>query len=262
MRNASQVLVCVIEYDEEFFMAIKINKKAFVIIILVLGGLCIFGWSRCENILSISSSQVKTGQKVVVIDAGHGSRDAGKIGVNGALEKEINLALAKQVKILLENQGVYVKMTRTDDVGFYPKTGGNKKLRDMQKRVEFMNKMVPDLVVSIHQNSFADSDVCGAQTFYYEGSLEGERAARLMQAQFATIDEENHRKAKSNDSYYLLKNVKYPIVIAECGFLSNVVDAENLCDKQYQRKIAWAIHMGIMQYLNGGQTNEVDENSN
>lgn len=243
-------------------MNMKTNRKRIVAIVLFVAVTGFLIWNRREVILSIHSSQVLSGQKVVVIDPGHGSKDAGKIAINGALEKDINLDIALQVKKLLENQNVYVKMTRVDDVGFYPKTGKNKKLRDMKERVSFMNQAMPDLVVSIHQNSFSDSQVAGAQTFFAEGKEESERAAKLMQAQFWEIDENNHRAAKANDSYYLLKHVQYPIVIAECGFLSNAVDAEKLCDKQYQRQIAWAIHLGIMQYLNGGQMHEVDENSN
>ena len=89
-----------------------------------------------------------------------------------------------------------------------------------------------------------------------------------MQAQLVTtLDPENHRQAKENSSYYLLKNVTYPIVIAECGFLSNGKEADLLCDAEYQEKVAWAIHLGILRYLNSNQkgmenTYEMDENPN
>ena len=64
------------------------------------------------------------------------------------------------------------------------------------------------------------------------------------------LGEENTRLAKSNDTYYLLLHVKEPIVIVECGFLSNPKEAEMLTDEDYQDRMAWTIHMGVMEYLN------------
>jgi len=188
---------------------------------------------------------------LVIIDAGHGADDGGKVGINGAMEKDINLTIALRVRELLETQGVQVIMTREDDQGTYPKVGDNRKLRDMQKRVEAINKERAALTVSIHQNSYTDERIHGAQVFYFTGSEAGRQAAELMQEQMVmTLDPENHRQAKENSSYYLLKNVKYPIIIAECGFLSNQKEADLLCDKEYQEQVAWAIHLGIIRYLN------------
>ena len=201
--------------------------------------------------------------RTVVIDAGHGADDSGKVGINGALEKDINLAIAKRTKALLEMQDIKVIMTREDDEGDYPKTGSNRKMRDMKKRVEMINGKMPALVVSIHQNSFPDERISGAQTFYYRGSEEGERAAKLLQKQLIeTLQPEKERVAKEDTGYYLLKNTHFPIVIVECGFLSNQRAAELLCEEEYQEKAAWAIHLGIIQYLKTGGTksDEMDEN--
>jgi N-acetylmuramoyl-L-alanine amidase len=193
----------------------------------------------------------------VVIDAGHGADDGGKIGINGAVEKDINLLIALRVKELLKAQGVDVVMTREDDAGLYPKTGENRKLRDMQKRVELINKERAALTVSIHQNSYTDERVSGAQTFYMTGCKEGKRAAEILQEQMiVTLAPDKERVAKENGSYYLLKQVKTPIVIAECGFLSNAKEAELLCDAEYQEKVAWAIHLGILRYLNSSPVQE------
>jgi len=202
--------------------------------------------------------------RLVVIDAGHGAADSGKVGINNALEKDINLAIALRLKELLEQQDVKVVMTREDDQGTYPQTGSNRKVRDMQKRVEIINKEQPALTVSIHQNSFPDQSVSGAQTFYFEGSEEGKTAAEILQKQLiTTLQPDKERVAKSDTSYYLLKNTDYPIVIVECGFLTNPKEAELLCDEMYQQQAAWAIHLGILQYLNTGGTmiDEMDENT-
>lgn len=194
---------------------------------------------------------------LVVIDAGHGADDGGKVGINGAVEKDINLIIALRVKELLTAQGVDVVMTRENDDGLYPKTGDNRKIRDMQKRVELINKQRPALTVSIHQNSYTEESVSGAQTFYMTGSEEGKRAAEILQEQMIiTLAPDKERVAKENGSYYLLKHVDGPIVIAECGFLSNAKEAELLCNEEYQEKVAWAIHLGILRYLNSSPLQE------
>lgn len=233
-----------------------------LLFLIILFGMVVTAFSKRKVVTAIfsNSNQIVTKHNLVIIDAGHGAEDSGKVAVNGVLEKDINLTVAKMVRDLLELQDVHVMMTREDERGFYPKTGNNKKLRDLQSRVNFINENAPDLIVSVHQNSFSDPAICGAQTFYYKGSKEGKKAAVLLQDQFAKLDSNNHRKAKENDSYCLLKNSEYPSIIAECGFLSNPNEAEKLCDEAYQRRIAWAIHMGIMQYLNGGTNSEVDKN--
>ena len=80
--------------------------------------------------------------------------------------------------------------------------------------------------------------------------LQPELAEMIQNRMIQYMDPENHRQAKANDSYYLLKKTGKPIVIVECGFLSNSAEAEKLCDNYYQEKVAWNIHMSIMQYLN------------
>ena len=64
-------------------------------------------------------------------------------------------------------------------------------------------------------------------------------------------DPENHRQAKANESYYLLKRTVSPTVIVECGFLSNPEEAALLTSEEYQNRLVWAIHMGVMEFLNG-----------
>ena len=190
----------------------------------------------------------------IVIDSGHGFFDAGKIGVSGALEKDINLAIALKLKADLESQGFHVRMTRENDVQLYDGMRPSDKKEDMQKRVSLMTDENCILAVSIHQNSYPEEYVHGAQVFYYNGSSGGEQLAGLIQTQLVQdLDPENHRQIKPNDSYYLLKKTKGTIVIVECGFLSNAAEAGKLCDEAYQDRVAWSIHKGILQYINGIQ---------
>lgn len=240
------------------------NKKIvmYIMVLLLMGSMVVVAKEAARLVTSGELSKDRT--NVVVIDAGHGADDGGKVGVNNVLEKDINLAIACKVKELLEKQDVTVVMTREDDDGGYPKTGSDRKLRDMQNRVERINKERPVLTVSIHQNSFPDPKISGAQTFFYEGSRPGQYAAELLQEQLIrTLQPQKERVAKANDSYYLLKYSECPIVIVECGFLSNPDEAEMLCDDAYQQKVAWAVHLGILQFLNtgGNEADEMDENT-
>ena len=105
-----------------------------------------------------------------------------------------------------------------------------------------ISKSKPDCVVSVHQNSYQDAAIRGAQTFYYADSAEGKRLAQLIQQQLIShVAPDNHREAKGNKSYYLLKKTDAPIVIAECGFLSNQTEARKLEEAGYQTKLAAAI---------------------
>lgn len=198
-----------------------------------------------------AANNVKVKEICVVIDAGHGGDDPGKIGVNGALEKDINLQIAFLVKDYLEQNNVKVVLTRETEAGLYDANASNKKVQDMKRRLAIIEEVKPMLTVSIHQNSYPEEYVHGAQVFYYNGSAEGQKLAEKIQTQFVKrVDGENKRQIKANDSYYLLRKTATPIVIVECGFLSNYEEAEKLCQEEYQEKVAWAIHMGILQYLN------------
>ena len=209
--------------------------------------------ARQEQTALVDSSRIMQGEEkvCVVIDAGHGGADPGKIGINGALEKDVNLQIAMLVKTYLEAQDVKVVMTRETEEGLYDEGVSNKKVQDMKRRIAIIDETAPALTVSIHQNSYPEEYVKGAQVFYYTDSTEGQRLAeRLQDSLIERVDPENHRQTKANDSYYLLKKTATPIVIVECGFLSNSREAEKLCDQSYQERVAWAIHMGILQYLN------------
>ena len=214
----------------------------------------------CMLCVGREAARYVTGQTVkvqkdgpcVVIDAGHGGDDPGKVGINGAQEKDINLQIALLVKTFLEQNGVNVVMTREDEDGLYDRSASNKKVQDMKNRIALIEETAPDIVVSIHQNSYPEEYVHGAQVFYYDGSSQGKELAEVLQRQLIErADPDNTRQVKANDSYYLLKKTSVPIVIVECGFLSNQAEAEKLCTPEYQERIAWAVHMGILEYLNG-----------
>ena len=233
-----------------------VEDKQYKILSIVMSGLLILsmllvGRETAKSVMSMST-RVQEEKPCVVIDAGHGGMDPGKVGINGELEKDINLQIALLVKKYLEANDVEVVMTREDGEGLYDADSSNKKAQDMKRRIAIIEEATPVLTVSIHQNSYPEEYVHGAQVFYYNGSTEGQRLAEEIQSlMIERVDPDNRRQVKANDSYYLLKKTGTPIVIVECGFLSNGEEARKLCDEEYQDRLAWAIQLGILRYMNG-----------
>lgn len=215
--------------------------------------LCIFAASfllaRKGAELTASRSG-STSSNCIVIDAGHGGNDPGKIGINDILEKDINLSIALRLGTILANKEYQVIQTRTEDVCLAPEGAASMKREDMQKRVSIISEANPICTISIHQNSFSDSSVCGPQVFYYSESEDGKRLAEYLQSSLNTyLAPDNGRSVKANNDYYLLKNTPTPTVIVECGFLSNPSDAQNLTDTLYQDRVVRAIYLGIQDYI-------------
>ncbi len=201
-----------------------------------------------ETILEVANMDGTIHNKLcVVLDPGHGGDDPGKIGINEAQEKDINLAIAIKVEEMLIEKGYEVIMTRGDD-----ESNGLSKVEDLQERVDIINEYSPDIAVSIHQNSYTEEEISGAQVFYYTHSEEGEKAATIMQESLLEVDSANHRLAKSNDTYYLLEQTEVPTIIVECGFLSNLEEANLLIQDEYQEQLAVSIVNGIESYLLNG----------
>ena len=218
------------------------NYEGMVRAILWALMLLSIGFAVRGGVKMASSEQVEIAAErpCVIIDAGHGS-----------LEKDINLQIARKLQRFLVMADVDVVLTRESDAGLYDEDAPNKKVQDMKNRVSIIEEKKPDLTVSIHQNSYHEEYVHGAQVFYYAGSEESkELAGRIQQVMALDLDPDNTRQAKANDSYYLLKKTSSPIVIVECGFLSNNEEAQKLSSDLYQEKAAWAIHLAILQHLN------------
>lgn len=191
---------------------------------------------------------VQNPQETIVIDAGHGGIDAGKVGINGALEKEINLQIAQMLQKMLEEEGFRVLMTRETDGGLYDEGESNKKQQDMKRRCQLINEAAPMMAVSIHQNSYTSESASGPQVFYYETSAQGQEIAKALQnALNDGLSVEKPRESKANSSYYLLRKTESPTVIVECGFLSNHQEAGKLITQEYQEKVARAICDGILE---------------
>lgn len=222
------------------------KKIELILVMLTLAGLVMVS-KKLEKY--VNSDKVEKKEYTVVLDAGHGSSDSGKVGINGVLEKDINLSISKKTKKYLEKKGIRVIMTRDKDESLAEGEKGNRKVQDMKARVKRINDTKPDLAVSIHQNSYHEESIHGAQVFYYEHSESGEKDARILQEALLAVDPDNTRQVKANTTYYLLKRTEVPILIVECGFLSNQEEAEKLASEDYQKEIAKAIANGIESCL-------------
>lgn len=227
-----------------------INKKSLEMALGIFMLLVVTIMAKNTEEISAKINQTDKAEKpyIVAVDAGHGGQDPGKVGINDCLEKDVNLEIAFMVKELLEAEGVTVHMTRESDSGLYSESDVNKKVADLNKRCGLIDGWNSDIAVSIHQNSYSDSSVNGGQVFYYASSDEGMKLAQNIQIELAQVCQKT-RQAKANKDYYMLLNVKCPIVIVECGFLSNWEEAELLITEDYQRKVAESIVKGVMEYL-------------
>lgn len=217
--------------------------------VLLFVGMFLLSVGGAER-MKISEVSSQKENRIVVIDAGHGGNDPGKIAVNQALEKDINLAIARKLKNCLEKEQIQVVMTRTDENGLYKESDTHKKQADMRARCAVIEQAAPDLTVSIHQNSYTSESVKGPQVFYHEDSKAGEQAAACLQEALNTgLSIERPREKKANHTYYILRRTKSPSVIVECGFLSNSTEAELLVTDAYQQQVAEAICRGIKEFL-------------
>ncbi len=220
----------------------KITRNKVLVALYI--SLIFIGCAKIYYNENISIAAMPVNDRCIVIDAGHGGADPGKVAGDGTEEKGINLSIAAKLQAFLEQGGAVVNNTRITDVAV-----GENKRSDLKNRVALAKSNNADMFISIHQNSFPKSNVKGAQVFYNKNSEESKILAVSIQKRLKEVaDNENERVAKANENYYVLKEIDVPGVIVECGFLSNTVEKEKLLSAEYQEKIAWAIYMGILDF--------------
>ncbi|ABR50512.1 N-acetylmuramoyl-L-alanine amidase CwlD [Alkaliphilus metalliredigens QYMF] len=200
----------------------------------------------------IETNVIPSTAKGVIIDAGHGGIDPGKVGSMGNNEKDINLSIARYLREYLEQSGSVVLMTRDSDVGLYTEGGTvrKKKNEDLQNRKKIVKESQADIFITIHVNSFTQSQYSGAQTFYPKNNPMGKRLAGILQEELVNVlDPNNKRVALEKEGIYLIRDLEIPTVLVECGFLSNPKEEKLLNDSQYQQRVAWALYIGIQRYF-------------
>lgn len=228
-------------------MFFTIKPKAIMSIILIL---CLSLGITVGLYSATKANATSKFNYTIVIDAGHGGRDAGCSGINtGVKESDLNLSISKKLQQYLTNFGFNVVMTRETQDGLYSSTADNFKKDDMSKRERIINECNADMLISIHLNSFSGLSENGAQAFYIENNLESINLSTAIQNQLIS----NLPNARDNPhvgDYYILKTRNIPCSLIECGFLSNPAEETLLITDKYQQKIAYAIFCGIIGYLN------------
>lgn len=232
---------------------IVLNKKTIRIFVLSIFGITLGLSVITDRKEAVPTVSLPVSGKTIVIDAGHGKPDEGAESSNGTTEAETNLKIALKLQNLLEQSGSSVVLTRSDENAIYDidaKTLRQKKISDIHNRVKIGNESSADIFVSIHLNKIPQQQYDGWQTFYKEGSENGQKLAVSIQNNLnKAIQKENNRVAKTIDTIYIIKHVEIPIAIVECGFLSNPEEEKLLLQDEYQNKLAWGIYNGIIDYF-------------
>jgi N-acetylmuramoyl-L-alanine amidase len=174
----------------------------------------------------------------VVIDAGHGGKDPGASSVLGFYEKGINLSVANKVARLLEQRGLRVKMTRTDDY-----------FVELEDRAALANDLDADLFVSIHSDSFPKSSRRGYTIYIARSASSSSRQAANAISRSMSGTGLNSFGVQTA-GYHVLTGTRGPAVLVELGYLSNRSEATLLRSSSFQNRLAQAVADGISDYFN------------
>lgn len=204
-----------------------------------------------DNISPVNSSSVN--KPIIIIDAGHGGEDGGAVA-NNVVEKDINLKIALKLKDVFKTAGFEVGLTRNKDVMINSEGTSlrERKVSDMKNRLSIYNENNNNIVISIHQNKYNIEKYNGTQVFYSINNKNSKYLAECIKDNIHNlIQPYNNREIKPcGRNIYLLYNSKVPSVIVECGFISNINEANKLIQDEYQKEIVFAIYSGFLKYFN------------
>ena len=187
------------------------------------------------------------GEKIIVLDAGHGGSDPGAVYTHGEVEykeKVINLAVANKVKDILENNGIRVEMTRSGDT--YP---------TLTERSAFANKLGAAMFVSIHSNSFPNNEDVNGIEVYYSKTNNGSRYGLTSKGLASDIYKNLIKNTKASqrgvktEQHVVTRTSEMPAVLIELGFITNEAEAMNLYSDAYRDLLASAIADAILDNM-------------
>ena len=197
---------------------------------------------------------------VIIIDAGHGGRDGGATTDDGTLEKDLNLAVAKELCDLFEGAGYDTVMTRTEDVALGDENSSHKKLGDLKARVELAKQYKNAIFISVHMNKFPVPKYSGLCVYFAkktEGSAALAEDVRMAVATY--LQKENSRQIKGAGSeIYVLDNAPCTAILVECGFLSNPSELALLKTEEYRKKVAACVFTATANYMSKTIMEEVN----
>lgn len=231
------------------------NRKIYIALIPLYVLVCASiiaataGGSRVVTVM-VENAPV-TREHCVVIDAGHGGIDGGATSCTGVLESKINLEISLRLRDLMHLVGIDTVMIRTTDESIY--TSGDtiaaQKISDLKNRVKLVNETDDAILVSIHQNLFADSRYSGAQVFYSGTQHSRELAGKMQSAFVSTINPGSKRQPKAANGIYLMQHIDTTGILIECGFLSNPEEEAKLRSEAYQQKICCIIAATLSDFI-------------
>jgi len=243
---------------------ILLNKKRIILFVsiiflsIVVYLMCFRegGFSNSSGLdVAVMVSNVDFDKKTVIVDArASGCRTIGAESKSDVHEAGLNLTISKKLKAKLEENNFNVIMTREGENAIYDSTARTireMKNSDLKNRVKIGNNSNADIFVSIHLNKIEQSQYWGWQTFFKKNNPDSKRLAECIQKSIQGVisDRENKREALVIANKYLVDNIKIPITIVECGFLSNVEEAQLLQTDEYQNKLVEGIFQGIVKYF-------------
>lgn len=223
----------------------KQHMLASLAAILLLAGSLWFSYRFAPVKRSAFSGE---SEACLVIDPGHGGIDGGAIAYNGQRESELNLSISLKLRDLATFYGIDTRMTRQDEEPRNDYVTYSER-EELAYRADFAENTENAVLISIHQNFFPTSQPSGAQVLYGPGA-ESRRLGELTHANLVqALQPDNRRVAvPAPRDLYLTSHVSCPVILVECGFLSNLTDLQLLSDDQYQKSFAAVLLGSYLQY--------------
>lgn len=221
------------------------------IYVLIFGVIIAFGAILNNSISVFCESTNIQRLHTFVIDAGHGEPDGGATSCTGVLESEINLEIAHRLNDLMHLLGMQTVMIRSNENSVYTdgKSIASKKVSDLKQRLKIIEETDNAVLVSIHQNHFADDRYSGAQVFFASTENSAELAKKIQERFRTTINPTSKRQPKKAENVYLMQHIKCTGILIECGFLSNPQEEYKLRDTAYQKQLAGIVATELSQYF-------------
>lgn len=227
----------------------RINQKLMGSILVI-----VIAYAMIFSILHSKTTSVwnRHGNKIILIDPGHGGVDGGAVSANGTIEKDITLEISLKLRDELKKKGFKVFMTREEDKGLYgnEETIRKKKYVDLAKRTKMKQDVGCDAFVSIHLNKFAQTQYYGAEIYHSKREDSKQLASVIMNKLKSELKDGNRREIKPAGTRFkiLREQDNMAGIIIECGFISNPREEKLLKTAEYQKKLAKIIAEGILEY--------------
>ncbi|HJV46042.1 MAG TPA: N-acetylmuramoyl-L-alanine amidase [Bacillota bacterium] len=199
-----------------------------------------YGQSSVPHSMDAESNGILKG-KTIIIDAGHGGKDEGAIGVKRLIrESDVNLAVANVLEQKLTAAGAKVILTRRI----------NDQYVSLADRVKISNDNHADLFISIHQNMYLpDPKVKGVKTYYYNEDLSKELSQDIESQFVSPVPTGSKTNVMTyQDALYVLDQDERPSVLVEGCFLSNSSELERSIYPEFHERLSTGIYHGILQY--------------